>query len=264
MSFQDWLNPARNSPEAPSGSRTGLQTGATGAMIGSLFGPPGAALGGAIGVVAGGFSGSGARRRARRKATSSSYEFAKELFAYASESRSQINTNYDRELSMLTARSAASGVSLGDTFDVQKGKLIQERNTALADLDAEVSDYRSGPNYKWLRKDYERVTGVYYDTRKGEQIYGIGRESRLGEQYEAYSPEMRKNLRKAEGSKTYVEYVNRVAPTLKWYERKVFGDAEDQKAYTAYMNERISKANVWYDAQRAIFEVERMGDDTRK
>jgi hypothetical protein len=182
MSFQDWYNPNRKSANAPNSINAGAQTGA---QIGSLFGPVGAVVGTFVGGFVGGIQGNSGRKRARRKATQDSYGFAREVFSYGRESRENISNQYEQDLSLLTARGAASGGSSDDAFRLQKGKLIQTRDAALANLETEIEGFRQGPNYEWLRKNFDVVVG-FSDTRHGSakgdgeyHVFSVGKEGRL-------------------------------------------------------------------------------------
>lgn len=280
MSFRDWYHPDRNSPEGRSPGRAGMEAGL---QIGSMFGPVGAG----IGAIAGGFAGaifgsSGARKRARRRATNASYSFAEELFTYAGESRANIRKEYDANLSMITARAAASGARRGESFDIAKGKLIRERDRALGDIDAEVAEFRSGENYEWFVKDYRRVTGatrIHRGGGKGDEgsvTLRLGGRSRSSRRHHMPSPYDPKVLGDAElrvrsvtwqggylssGSQSFKtqmarEYWDRIRPSMAQYEQLVFGGKEGKKAYREYMQERIEQANKWYDAEYAVRSLE--------
>ena len=262
MSFEDWYNPNRATPGGRSGIRTGLDTGVT---IGSMFGPAGAALGGAIGTVAGGLLGSsGARRRAIRRATDASYSFASELYDYSGQSKSNIRKQYDRDVSLLMARSAASGGSSSKSFNIGMGKLREARDTALGDVRAEVDTFREGPNYKFFREDYERVTGVNVVTFKGATSYNLGGESRGsrdlpdpyakkylgGEKLRVSNFEATGSM--AQAGSTLTEYWERLRPSMGMYEKLVFGGNKGRKKYAEYMAGQVKAANKWYDRQVMI------------
>lgn len=270
MSFDDWYRADKDDPNGRSAGRAGMETGMA---IGSLFGPVGAGIGAAVGGVVGGLFGSnGARKRARRKATNNSYAFAQELFTYAGETRAQINKEYDRNLSTMTARVAATGATIDDTFNIQKGKLVQTRDSELADLEVELDEFRKGPNYEWLRKDFELVAGVKAVTRgsakhdEDRTTYSIGGTGRSSAKYTAYNQAQRNKMvswtsqpgqRYDRGKvEDYHTYAGMIKPSLEMYEKKVFGDDAAKKEYNKYINDRIDKANEWWEKQTAVRNAE--------
>ena len=264
MAFEDWYHADRNDPEGRSSSEAGMQTGM---MIGSLFGPAGTGIGAVVGGAIGGIFGSnGARKRARREATNSSYAFAADLFAYAGETRTQINEEYEQNLSLMTARAAATGSTMSETFAIGKGKLVETRDTELASLEEEVQSFREGPNYEWLRNDLERVSGIQRLTRgsqkNDEQVttYRIGGwDSRSSAGHAAYSQAQKDkmvSLTIHQNDSTirpdFEEYAAMIKPSLEMYEKKVFGGEEGLEEYNAYMDARIDKANEWWAKEKVV------------
>lgn len=277
MSFTDWYHADRKSPNAQSAGQAGMQTGM---MIGSLFGPVGTGIGAVVGGAFGGLFGSNAaRKRARVKATKEAYAFGEDLFKYSAESTTQINTDFERNLSMLNARAAGSGGNIDDTLAVQKGKLIQERDTELSILNEEVDIFRQGPNYEWLRKDYERVAGLKTQmsgSQKGDGktiSYSIGGETRSNRAIEAYTPEQKQKLATytaGEGNdyggiKAYKTYADMVKPSMEMYEKLVFGDKTQKQEYQTYMDSRIETANAWLEKQQAVITArEKVAEERRR
>ena len=266
MSYRDYFHPDRNSPDG----RSGIEAGATaGVQIGSMFGPAGAAIGAFVGGALGIGSSSGARRRARRRATRESYQFVGDVYNYRVESTRAIGEQYESELSFLNARTAASGTSAN--IDAQIGELVTERDAELANLNAEVAEFRQGESYEWFMKDYERVTGIQ-TTRMGggrgedtfTNTYSMGREGYNSGRY-AFTEEQRGNLRSLtttsfsgmDETRLYQQYAERVAPTVEWYERRTFGGEEGMTAYNEYMDARIEAANIWYDREIALLNERR-------
>lgn len=270
MSFRDWYHPDRDSPDGRPGREAGMTAGV---QIGSLFGAPGAAIGGAIGTLAGAFGSDGARRRAQRRATDESYGFAGDTFSYAKETRQNIGQNFEQETSLLTARTGASGGRTGEAFELQMGKLIQQRDSDLEALANEISEFRQGENYEWLQRDYQRVAGLSRNTQRGKKgdeleiTYHIGGTSRGSAQHQAYTPEMYKQMVPGPSfvstqytpgahNELFAKYAEQVKPSLEMYEKWVFGDAADKQEYKDYMKQRIEAANKWYTSRKVIVDLE--------
>ena len=265
MSFTDWYHTDKNDPNGRSATGAGAQTGM---MIGSLFGPVGAGIGTVVGGAFGAIFGSNSgRKRARREATKQSYNFGSDLFTYAGETRTQITKEYDTNLSIMQSRVAASGGNVDEAMAIQKGKLVKERDSQFEDLEVELDAFRAGPNYEWLRKDHEKVTGVTgkssgsYKNDGRTTTFTIGGTSRVGK--EAYTEAQRKKMQTFSSTKTnandfssrdaenvYREYAAKVAPSLEMYEKRVFGDEAAVKEYEAYVDKRIDSANEWYEGEK--------------
>ena len=249
-------------PEGKTAPQQGMERGAS---IGSMFGPTGAVIGTFIGAAAGFAKGSGERMRAKRKATRQSYQFGQDVFNYARETRENIETQFERDVSLLTARSAASGGVAIDSLNLQKGKLVQERDVALGNLNEEVQTFRESESYKWLKKDYRLTTGVDPGRKslgRGEFTYNyqVGQEGRTHQV--AFTPEMRKKMQTMKGNPNRYEielfeaYADRIRPSLGQYEKFVFGDKVDREAYVSNLNQRIDEANIWYKKQQEVLKAE--------
>ncbi len=274
MPVHSMFQPPQGDPNASISAAPGILSGAS---IGAMFGPVGAIVGGALGIL-GSLGSSGKRERARRLATESSYEFGKELYAYGDQNRTNINTKYDQDLSTLTARLGASGSTSQSSLDFASGKLIVDRDKDLELLNEELETFRAGPNYEWLRNDYNVVTqsratysGGVQRGEGGETTFTIGSVSGGRTGQNAYSESQRKRLKTSTVSgmgeatgRLFNQYGAMIAPSMEMYESRVFGDAEDRKAYDEYIDERITAGNEWFDkeaerlrvtqANRAAFE----------
>ena len=256
-------------PDDPNAQYTGAQTGAT---LGSVFGPVGALAGAFIGALSGG-SARRALERARRRATTSAYEFGGDVYSYGTESRTNINKQFEMDVSRSTARLGASGATSEDARENILGALVITRDTALTALGEEIDAFREGPNYEWLRKDLELLTGTYYTTNYTNTAFRGDKDTynmRIGEKdkgrsgQKAFTKSQRSRLieiteseysASSDAGVLFDKYAKRIIPSMEMFEKRVFGGEEGLAEYNVYMDARIADANSWYATQREALAV---------
>ena len=254
MSRTEIYYPDVDDPNGRSPAQAGMQAGM---QFGSMFGPTGTVVGALIGGTIGSLD-RGARRRRRRairKATAASYEFAGNVYEYRQQNTENITRAYEINASSAMARAGAAGG--GNNSSLQIGRYAIERDEALETLQTEVEGYREGPNYKWMMRDYERVTGIGAvgtggkgdDTKK----FYIGGGSNVGRS--AFTDEQRKMLRTEIGSDpsaAYKAYAESIKPTIEEFETYQFGTDQEKADYEKTMTQRINRANAIYSVNIAI------------
>ena len=247
------------------GAPSATSSVAAGMAAGASFGPVGIFVGAAVGM----FAHRKARKAWRRKQieyTKASYSYAEQAFSYLGQGREQVGETYQRELASGRARFGASGASLeGSAWESVQGEALRKRDEALEGLGLEEEQFRATESYKLFGQDYERMLGGVTSRKReggaeeGETVtrYGVGRTGITGESI--FTPEQQKKLQtykhkgvadKSGGLTSFKEYSSMITPSLEEWEKARFGSDEDRTAFSSMLDERIEKANVWYDQKK--------------
>lgn len=243
-----------------------------GASAGAMFGPVGMAVGAVIGFF-GGRSQKRKRQQMEVAATRSSYGYAQEAYSFASKGQEQLSKTYASKFASARAQQAGSGASLeGSRWESVQGGLIRERDEAQSSLDLKRDEFRATESYGLFQTDYTRMAssriskskahGNRGDIERGGS-YGGSADVRglAGESF--YTSEQRSKLQGYSGGSTrdpygesaWSEYVSMTKPTLGEWETGRFGSEEQKLEYSTMIDERIDKANIWYDRKKTEMQV---------